>query len=88
MTVHVTNHACSRFIERVAACSIDQAREHILAHTKAIEAAAAFHCEVVLCGNGERLILQGTRVLTVYAAHERPRQCRSPFRRGGDFAAA
>jgi hypothetical protein len=83
MTVHVTTHAAERFIERVAACSIAQARDRILAHATAIECAAAFGCEVVRCGNGERLILQGTRVLTVYAAHERPHQCRSPFRRGG-----
>jgi hypothetical protein len=77
--IHVTAHAAQRFIERVAACTLDQARAHILSHAKAIEAAADFHCEVVRCAGGERLVLDGTRVLTVYGRGELPRQCR----RGG-----
>src|SRR4051812_15268247 len=47
--IHVTTHAAQRFIERVAACTLDQAREHILSHAKAIQAAADFGCEVVRC---------------------------------------
>jgi hypothetical protein len=77
--IHVTPHACERFIERVAACTLDQAREHILSHAKAIECAADFGCEIVRCGGGERLVLSGTRVLTIYGRGELPRQCR----RGG-----
>jgi hypothetical protein len=80
--IHITNHAVQRFQERVRPCSTGQAREHILSHAKAIEAAAAFGCEVVRCAGGERLVLSGTRVLTVYARHDRPRQCRSPFHEG------
>jgi hypothetical protein len=79
--IHVTTHAIQRFQERVAACTIDEARSRILAHSKAIEAAAAFGCEIVRCGTGERLVLNGTRVLTVYAPHNLPHQCRSPYGR-------
>lgn len=81
--IHVTMHSCERFIERVRPCTMDEAREAILAHARAIEAAAAFGCEVVRCGSGERLVLDGTRVLTVYAPRNFPRQCRNPYRAGG-----
>jgi hypothetical protein len=81
--IHVTHHALERFVERVAPCSLEEARERILEHARAIEKAAEFGCEVVRCGSGERLILDGTRVLTVYAAHNLPRQCRSAYRTGG-----
>lgn len=74
--IHVTPLAIARFIERVAPCTLDQAREHILSHAKAIECAADFHCEIVKCGGGERLVLDGTRVLTIYGRGELPRQCR------------
>jgi hypothetical protein len=79
MSIHVTDHACKRFIERVAPVSMASARWHILSHAKVIEAAADFRCEVVRCAGGERLVLDGTRVLTVYGRGELPRQCR----RGG-----
>lgn len=81
--IHVTLHACERFQQRVAPCSIEEARAAILTHARAIEKAAEFNCAVVRCGHGERLILEGTKVLTVYAAGVRPRQCRNPFREGG-----
>jgi hypothetical protein len=77
--IHVTPHACERYIERVAPVSLAEAREAIMSHAKAIEAAADFRCEVVRCAGGERLVLSGTRVLTVYGRGELPRQCR----RGG-----
>lgn len=77
--IHVTMHSIQRFQERVRSCSCDEAREAILSHSRAIEAAAEFSCEVVRCGDGERLVLRGTTVLTVYGAHHRPRQCRAPF---------
>jgi hypothetical protein len=82
--IHVSNHACERFIERVEACTFEEARAAIMAHEKAIEAAAKFGCEVVRCGRGERLVLSGNRVVTVYAAHTLPRQCRSFYQCGGE----
>jgi hypothetical protein len=84
MSIHVSLHACERFVERVTACTLDQAREHILSHAKAIEAAADFGCEVVRCAGGERLVRSGTRVLTVYGAGHLPFQLRSPFYPGED----
>jgi hypothetical protein len=77
--IHVSIHACERFIERCHRCSIEEAKEEILSHTRAIEAAARFHCEVVRLGDGSRLILKGERVITVYPAGEFPRQCRNPY---------
>jgi hypothetical protein len=81
MTVHVTLHAIHRFQECVAPVPFDEAREAILSHTRAIEAAAEFGCEIVRCGDGSRLVLDGTRVLTVYARHDLPMQCRNPHHR-------
>jgi hypothetical protein len=78
--IHVTTHALHRFQERVAPCSLADARTAIMSHAKAIETAASIGCEIVRCGNGERLVLCGTRVLTVYARRELPRQCRRSFR--------
>jgi hypothetical protein len=74
--IRVTEHACRRFGERVLPCSYDEAREHILSHSRAIEKAAEFHCEIVRLGDGSRLVLQGATVVTVYSRGERPRQCR------------
>jgi hypothetical protein len=74
--IHITTHAIERFIERIAACTTAQAREHILSHSKAIHAAADFHCDIVRLGDGSRLVLDGTRVLTVYGRGNLPRQCR------------
>jgi hypothetical protein len=78
--IHVTAHAIERFQQRVApCCTVDEARAAIMSHAKAIESAADFGCEVVRCGGGERLVLDGTRVLTVYGAGHLPTQCRSPL---------
>lgn len=76
--IRVTSHACHRFIERVRPCSLADARAGILTSSRAIEAAAAFGCEVVRRATGERLILEGTTVLTVYERRTLPRQCRAP----------
>lgn len=74
--ISISPHAIHNFIERVAACSRDEARASIMTHEKAIECAADFGCEIVKLGDGSRLVLDGTRVLTVYARHALPRQCR------------
>lgn len=74
--IRVTPHACRRYAERVHSCSPDDARTRILAASRGIEVAAAFGCEVVRMGGGERLILEGSTVVTVYAPHTLPRQLR------------
>jgi hypothetical protein len=78
--IRVTAHAIERFIERVVPCSFDEAREAILSHARAIEKAAEIKCAIVKLGDGSRLVLDGTTVLTVYARHDLLRQCRNPHR--------
>lgn len=82
--IRVTRHACERFVERVAPCSFAEAKASILSHSKALETAVAFGAEVVKLGTGHRLILQGATVVSVYPAHEWPRQCRNPYKDGGE----
>lgn len=79
MSIHVSRHACQRYAERVAPCSLADARKHILESSRAIEAAAKFGCQVVRRWKGERLVLEGDRVVTVYAAHVLPMQIRNPY---------
>lgn len=78
MSIHVSQHACLRYQERVESCTTAEARAHILDSSRAIEAAASIGCEVVRLGGGARLILDGLTVVTVYERHARPRQCRAP----------
>jgi hypothetical protein len=78
MCVHVSRHACLRYGERVQPCSLDEAKARILESERAIEAAAAFGCQIVRRARGERLVLEGTRVVTVYADGDLPHQIRNP----------
>ena len=81
--IRVTRHACERFAER-APCSLSEARDRILAAARGIEAPAAFGCEVVRLGTGERLVLDGLTVVTVYARDMLPRKCRHTHHHLGD----
>jgi len=64
--VHVTHHAALRYVERVnAKLTIEEAAEAIRGHASAIEAAAKFRCCTVIMGEGGKLLLAGTRVVTV-----------------------
>lgn len=80
--IKVTRHAVERYVQRVRPCSIEEARADIISHERAIEVAARFCCEVVRLGDGSRLVLNGTTVLTVYAAGDFPHQCRNPYNQG------
>ena len=80
--ITVTHHAIDRFIERVRHCSFEDARNAILSHERAIEAAIAFGAEVVRCADGSRLVLQGSSVVTVHARGDLPHQCRAPLHGG------
>jgi hypothetical protein len=84
VSIHVTKHACERFIERVEPCTIAEARAHILESARALEAAAKFGCEVVRRWRGERLVLRGERVVSVYAADSRPHQICNPYHQRHD----
>lgn len=63
-TIHITDHAAQRYAERVGGTTAD-ARQAILASTKAIEAAADFGAPTLILGNGARLVLDGRTVITV-----------------------
>lgn len=63
--VRITRHAAMRWGERVEPCPPKAARAAILAHSKAIIAAAAFGCRSVKLPSRHRLKLDGTTVLTV-----------------------
>jgi hypothetical protein len=80
--IHVTDHAMRRFAERVTPCSLEEAKAAILSHSRALETAVQFDCQVVKLGDGSKLILQGNRVVTVQARYMIPRQCLNPYREG------
>lgn len=63
MAVHVTNHACLRYQERVAPVSIEVARERL--SSAVIEQAAAFGAMFVRLGTGQRIVIHDGRVITV-----------------------
>lgn len=66
MMIHVTQHACERWIERVdPLASIETARLAILAHEPMLNAAVNFGCHQVNLGCGARLLLKGHTVTTV-----------------------
>lgn len=66
ISVHVTYHACQRYVERVnGKLTLEEAAEAIRGHASAIEAAARFRCCTVIMGEGGKLLLDGTRVVTV-----------------------
>jgi hypothetical protein len=65
MPPFVTQHAVSRYQERVEPVSEQIAREVIEAAFPAIAKASEFGCPCVVLGNGARLMLQGDVVATV-----------------------
>lgn len=69
--IHVTDHAAQRYVERIdGSLSIEQAHAIIATHERIVTAAAAFGAPTVRLGNGARLVLVGTRVVTVLARHQ------------------
>jgi hypothetical protein len=79
VSIHVSQHACLRYQERVESCTIAEARAHILESARAITAAAKFGCQIVRRWKGERLVLKGERVVSVFAAGDRPHQICNPY---------
>jgi hypothetical protein len=68
MSVHVTEHAIDRYIERIAPVGRDAARAAIAAAAPAILIASAFGAHTVRLGNGARLAITGRhniRIVTV-----------------------
>lgn len=68
MSVHVTEHAIDRYIERIAPIGRDQARAVMQSAEGIIQAAANIGVHTVRLGNGAKLVLRGTdrvRIITV-----------------------
>jgi hypothetical protein len=65
--IRVTRHACQRYQQRVEPVTQRIARERILSHSRALEAAAAMGAKLVRLGDGSRLVLNGCTVTTVFA---------------------
>lgn len=63
--IQVTNHAVQRYQERVEHLPARSIRALIRTHACAIETAAGFGCDTVICGDGTRLKLKGRVVATV-----------------------
>ena len=69
--VHVSRHACQRYIERVdSSLTLEQADAAIRAHARAIRIAASFGCGVVRTGCGAKLLLEGLSVVTVLSRQQ------------------
>jgi len=63
--IHVTRHACQRYQQRVEPVTQKIARERILSHSKTLEVAVKMGASIVKCGDGSRLCLAGSLVVTV-----------------------
>lgn len=69
--IHVTNHAANRWIERVdPRLTLDQARDEIRTHTRAIVAASDFGAHTVKLACGARLIVEHRNVVTVLSREQ------------------
>lgn len=65
MSVHVTEHAIDRYIERVAPVDRDRARSVMQSAEPVIELAVRFGGHVVHLGSGGKLILRGSDRISV-----------------------
>lgn len=65
MSIHVTQHAVDRYIERVAPVTRDAAEAAIAAAERTIELAARFRAHTVRLGNGARLVITGVKQIRV-----------------------
>lgn len=63
--MRVTRHAVERYQERIEPVTKAEARARIRASVVAVHQAAAFGATVVRMGDGTKLILEGTCVVTV-----------------------
>ena len=65
--IRVSRHACQRYQQRIEPVTQRVARERILSHSRALEAAAAMGAKLVKLGDGSRLVLCGCTVTTVFS---------------------
>lgn len=64
--VHITDHAVVRYRERVAAVTEEAAR--IALSSATIRAAISFGAHFVRLGTGQRVVIEGDRIITVLPA--------------------
>lgn len=67
--MHITAHAISRYRERVAAVSEAEAREALSSET--IRKAIEFGAHYVRLGTGQRIVIDGCRIITILPAEQR-----------------
>ncbi len=80
----ITTHAVQRYIERFEPrLSQEQARDVLVASSRAIDVAAAFGATMVKLSNGARLVLVGDVVTTVKQSSNRMRTPASRVMRKG-----
>ncbi|MGE4307079.1 MAG: hypothetical protein AB7E24_23970 [Novosphingobium sp.] len=72
--IRVSAHAISRYRERVADVSYDEARAAL--SIRAVECAAAFGAKFVRLAGGQRIVIENGVVVTVKPATEYRRQVR------------
>jgi hypothetical protein len=63
--IRVSRHACQRYQQRVEPVTQKVARERILSHSRILEVANAMGARIVRCGDGSRLVLDNSTVITV-----------------------
>lgn len=88
MSVHVTEHAIDRYIERIAPVDRECARSTIASAERTIELAAAFGAHTVRMGNGAKLVLRGVhriRIVSVLPRNWISRADMPRRRRGLEF---
>lgn len=66
MSVHISDHACLRYLERVRGIDMDQVRREIA--SRGVETTAVISCDTVILGTGHRVKLVGADVVTVLSA--------------------
>lgn len=66
---HVTDHAVLRWLERVAGIPVEAVRQHL--SVNGIDTAAAIGCDTVKMGDGVRLRLSGSTVVTCLGKRKR-----------------
>lgn len=69
---HVTNHAILRYQERVESIPMEAVKARL--STTGIRAAIAFGVRIIRLGCGAQLIIEEGRIVTVLAAHQRPKR--------------
>jgi len=71
--ISITKHAVNRWMQRVdPRADYDLAEAAIRSHARAVCIAVDFGCNVVKLASGDRLVIEGRRVVTVLARNQGP----------------